>query len=568
MKGRELPSGQPAYLPAELVFLGPAGIPGERPVAYATSSGLACGESVDDTLQRGLCEVLERDAFMIVWANRLSLPILDESQFDPWDSSLLACAGLQHAAVDLSVFHRFPVVLGVVRAPAPFPGAVGVGAAAAPTVERAWWKALSEAFACRAAGAKLELLEGRATAASPVATFEDHIRRYAAHELAPATAFLDASAAVNAAEAVPALEGDTAPEWIDALCRRVCAAGSTAYAVDVTAPDVSALGLTVTRVIAPELCRLDVPHDARFLGGRRLYETATRLGLRTGRRRPTSASTPTLTRSRDARPADRAVRLRRLRAARCLARRSGGGLPRGVAALSERRAGATGGAARARHGLGVRSHHHPRRAYPRPPSLRCAAGAALPSRAAWTTSSRAGGRVPPRSCARSRSPSLQRSWSARTVPLLARASRRGGRFRPAGPSTLSSCTSRRRPFAASPRGCTTSSPSGAASRVLAPLDWSRFRAALVDPSPLDTSAALVVVTAVFWRSRIKYGLRGYRFALLEAGHLVQTIQLAATDLGLSALPVGGFFDRRLDELVGADGLDEAAVYAVALGGSL
>jgi ribosomal protein S12 methylthiotransferase accessory factor len=280
VEGRELPTGQPVYLPAELVFLGPAAIPGERPVAYATSSGLACGESVEDTLLRGLCEVLERDAFMIVWANRLSLPVLDESLFDPWDSSLLACAGLRHAAVDLSAFHRFPVVLGIVRAPAPFPGAVGVGAAAAPTVERAWWKALSEAYACRAAGSKLELLDGRAAPESPVATFEDHIRRYAAHEFAPATAFLDASAVVSAADSVPALEGDGAAEWIGALCRRVGEAGSTAYAVDVTAPDVSSLGLTVTRVIAPELCRLDVPHDARFLGGRRLYETAALLGLR------------------------------------------------------------------------------------------------------------------------------------------------------------------------------------------------------------------------------------------------------------------------------------------------
>jgi SagB-type dehydrogenase family enzyme len=103
---------------------------------------------------------------------------------------------------------------------------------------------------------------------------------------------------------------------------------------------------------------------------------------------------------------------------------------------------------------------------------------------------------------------------------------------------------------------------------LAPLEWSLLRSALVDPSPLDTSAVLVVVIAVFWRSRIKYGLRGYRFALLEAGHLVQTIQLAATHLGLHALPVGGFFDRRLDQFLGIDGLDEAAVYAVALGGAL
>jgi len=42
--------------------------------------------------------------------------------------------------------------------------------------------------------------------------------------------------------------------------------------------------------------------------------------------------------------------------------------------------------------------------------------------------------------------------------------------------------------------------------------------------------------------------------------------LAATGLALAALPLGGFYDRRLDELVGADGLDEATLYAIALGG--
>ena len=35
---------------------------------------------------------------------------------------------------------------------------------------------------------------------------------------------------------------------------------------------------------------------------------------------------------------------------------------------------------------------------------------------------------------------------------------------------------------------------------------------------------------------------------------------------LSALPIGGFYDRRLDALVGADGLDEASLYALLLGG--
>jgi nitroreductase len=61
-------------------------------------------------------------------------------------------------------------------------------------------------------------------------------------------------------------------------------------------------------------------------------------------------------------------------------------------------------------------------------------------------------------------------------------------------------------------------------------------------------------------------LRGYRFALLEAGHVVQNLVLAATALGLPALPLGGWYDRRVDALVGADGLDEATVYVVLLGG--
>jgi len=91
-------------------------------------------------------------------------------------------------------------------------------------------------------------------------------------------------------------------------------------------------------------------------------------------------------------------------------------------------------------------------------------------------------------------------------------------------------------------------------------------AALVDPSLADRAAALLVVTAMFWRSRFKYGLRGYRFALLEAGHLVQNAVLAAVALAVPALPLGGFYDRRLDALVGADGLDEATVYALLLGG--
>ena len=109
-------------------------------------------------------------------------------------------------------------------------------------------------------------------------------------------------------------------------------------------------------------------------------------------------------------------------------------------------------------------------------------------------------------------------------------------------------------------------PFGHRLELLGSLDVAATGAALVDPALAEEAAALVVVTAMFWRSRFKYGLRGYRFALIEAGHVVQNAVLVAAGLGLPALPLGGFYDRRLDALVGADGLDEASVYALVLGG--
>jgi ribosomal protein S12 methylthiotransferase accessory factor len=280
VEGQALPGGGAALLPAELVFLGDAGV-GERPIGYATSSGAACGEAPADTVVRGICELLERDAFMIAWAARLSLPLLDWSgapALVELDRRFFVPTGLSYAAVDLSGFHGLPSVLGVVRAPAGFPGVLGVGAGTAATIERAWFKALAEAFAARSAGAKLELLDPGAYGphGEGVNTFEDHIRYYADEARATAAGFLDAGSARTPVGEIRALGGDL----VGALCSRVAAAGSSVYAVDVTSPDVAALGLVVTKVVAPELCALDVLHGARFLGGRRLYEAPVELGLR------------------------------------------------------------------------------------------------------------------------------------------------------------------------------------------------------------------------------------------------------------------------------------------------
>lgn len=85
------------------------------------------------------------------------------------------------------------------------------------------------------------------------------------------------------------------------------------------------------------------------------------------------------------------------------------------------------------------------------------------------------------------------------------------------------------------------------------------------PEVVCASAAVVVITTMFWRSRFKYGARAYRFALIEAGHVAQNFLLTATALGLASVPLGGFYDREVDALVDADGLNEASLYLLPVG---
>jgi len=93
-----------------------------------------------------------------------------------------------------------------------------------------------------------------------------------------------------------------------------------------------------------------------------------------------------------------------------------------------------------------------------------------------------------------------------------------------------------------------------------------LEAAFIQPELIRNASAVFYLTAVFERVVFKYGDRGYRFALLEAGHVGQALALAAGALGLGCTNLGGFFDRDLDAALGVDGLAWSSLYAAAIGG--
>ncbi len=60
---------------------------------------------------------------------------------------------------------------------------------------------------------------------------------------------------------------------------------------------------------------------------------------------------------------------------------------------------------------------------------------------------------------------------------------------------------------------------------------------LIEEAPVD-----FIVTAVFNRSRAKFGSRAERYVYLEAGHASENLVLQATALNLASVTIGSFWD--------------------------
>jgi SagB-type dehydrogenase family enzyme len=79
-----------------------------------------------------------------------------------------------------------------------------------------------------------------------------------------------------------------------------------------------------------------------------------------------------------------------------------------------------------------------------------------------------------------------------------------------------------------------------------------------------TAPAVIVITGMPARVEPKYGGRAERYMLLESGHAAQNLLLAATALGLGAVPIGAFGDDALARALGLPA-GEQTVYAIPVG---
>jgi ribosomal protein S12 methylthiotransferase accessory factor len=150
--GRSLLDGGDRWVPASLTYIPyvPSNQPGRQAdlLALAVSSGQACHTDPDAALLSGLCEVIERDAFMLVWSKKLSVPRLDvsgDAELSALFDRYFACPGLAFHLFDLTLDVPVPTVLCIAEGQSARGPYLCVGAACRPNYRDAVVKAWMEA---------------------------------------------------------------------------------------------------------------------------------------------------------------------------------------------------------------------------------------------------------------------------------------------------------------------------------------------------------------------------------------------------------------------------------------
>jgi SagB-type dehydrogenase family enzyme len=79
------------------------------------------------------------------------------------------------------------------------------------------------------------------------------------------------------------------------------------------------------------------------------------------------------------------------------------------------------------------------------------------------------------------------------------------------------------------------------------------------------ASAAFVLTGVFRRNQQKYGERGYRQILVEAGAILQNIYLIAAELGLRCTAIDAVEEPRIEREIDVDGIDESVIVSLMVG---
>ena len=285
--GTELSTNAPVLVPAAHIFVPFVPPEPEPTMDYPLLSGFAAGASKESAVLSALLEVIERDSFMIAWANQLALQPADLNDNGPLAAlrDVFSKVQIEVRVGLLQLDLGAPVAIAMARSTQAHHPAMVLSAASAMTPGLACEKALGELTANW-----LNVAGTMATTDLPKSAAPEHIRDETAHGLLYARQDMagqldfwwDSGAASMLFKDDPR-KGVTPGQDCETLVAAMTAAGVYPIAIDLTLPALSDMGLYTVKVVAPGTYPMNFDAAWPQLGGSRMLEAPVRSGLRTAR---------------------------------------------------------------------------------------------------------------------------------------------------------------------------------------------------------------------------------------------------------------------------------------------
>ncbi|MCH9684706.1 MAG: YcaO-like family protein [Deltaproteobacteria bacterium] len=283
-RGYSLTNDRPVWVPASMVYTEYQALTVQEPFEVTPVSGYACGNTLEEALLGGICEVVERDAFMIHWYQRLPTDGIDLRTLQSAQAKetleryrncpvRLFCANI---TTDLGI----PAVAALMTSQHPGWPAAAIATAASTDPERAVVRALQELssnhlYVRDSADARAgDIPHGP----EQVTSQEDHGLLYTHPRwLTQLDSLLRPRSRISIGD-VPGREFSDMKDAVEHCVANLHEAGHEVLFADLTTPELAEQGFKVVKVLIPGLQPVDFGPHYRHLGGRRLYEVPGRLG--------------------------------------------------------------------------------------------------------------------------------------------------------------------------------------------------------------------------------------------------------------------------------------------------
>lgn len=252
-----------------------------------TSSGLACGGTIEEAILKAILEVFERDALMIMWLNKLSMPRVVLSNIKDRELNeiilMLKNSNFKIIVNNLTNDIDIPVFCSWLIDKSGNSPAITLGISSNLNPEIAIRKSIYEAEEIRFSLKKILKVKNDINYEndfSNIKTFEDHALLYCKHSMIPKLNFIINSKKTKNIRDIKNISLGNPLNNINLCIDKINKRGLDIIVFDITTEDIRDLGFFVVRVIIPGMQPLNSTYNFRFLGGKRLYEVPKMLGYK------------------------------------------------------------------------------------------------------------------------------------------------------------------------------------------------------------------------------------------------------------------------------------------------